>query len=58
LKTDCKLWVVTVKGYHNDKLTTMMKLKLDDRNLGYKIGELCQNYWVDTMDIDIKEEED
>jgi len=54
----CKIWVVTVKGYHKQKLTMLIKLKLDDRNLGYKIGELCHNYWVETMDIDIREESD
>jgi len=54
----CKIWVVTVKGFHRNKMTLLMKLKLDDRNLGYKLGEICQNFWVDTINIDIKEEID
>jgi len=59
LKTDCKIWVVTVKGFDTEqKQTLLMKLKLDDRNLGYKIGELAHNYWISEMEISIKEEKD
>jgi len=55
----CKIFVVTIKGEDSrGKITTLLKLKLEDRNLGYKIGELCHNYWVSYLDISIKEEED
>jgi len=53
------MWVVTIKGFDSsNKLTMLMKLKLDDRNLGYKIGELAHNYWISEMELKISEELD